>query len=457
MTHVPRPFWIGLATIAILGTAATWFSQSHHAFSSEPVPHSSRQSDIERVEVVQPTRGGIARVTVQPGSAHPFEAASLFARVSGYLKSQCVDIGSRVKQGEVLAQLDIPELEQELNRERAHLSQTQAEVVQATARVKSAQADLNASQAAIAQSEAELKRYESERDFRIKQHKRISDLFELHSIEERLVDEKLEQMHSAEAAYSSGLAAVWTAKQQASAAMARVDQAQSDVLVAKSKAEVAQAEVAKTAVMVSYGQIVSPYEGVVTQRNFHRGDFIRDADHGQELPLFEVQRTDLMRVVVMVPDRDVPYVNPGDTVTVRFDALPTHPFNAKVARIASEEVPESRSMRVEVDIPNSDGLISAGMYGRAEILLEPATDNVTIPSACLVGNSASHGDGKVFVVRDNTAHLVAIPLGKDNGSRVEVLSGLSSNDQVIVSPPSTLTSGTHVEAIPASVAQNSSH
>ncbi|HEX3871408.1 MAG TPA: efflux RND transporter periplasmic adaptor subunit [Pirellulales bacterium] len=401
------------------------------------------------MEVVHPIKGGIARTTVQPGSAQPFESAALFARVSGYLKYQAVDIGSRVKQGEVLAQIDIPELEEELNRERANLDQAKAEVVQANSQVRSAEADVNAADAAVEQAESELKRFEAERDFRSKQYKRISDLFALHSIEERLVDEKLEQLHSAEAGYTSGQAAVRSAREQASAARARVDRAQADVLVAKAKAEVAQAEVAKTAVMVSYGKIISPYDGVVTQRNFHRGAFIRDADHGPELPLLEVNRTDLMRIVIMVPERDVPFVQPGDDVTIRFDALPTHPFAGKIARIAAEEVPESRSMRVEVDIPNPKGLITSGMYGRAEILLESPTNNLTIPSACMVGNSASNAKAQVFVVRDNKIRLTDISLGKDTGTRAEVLSGLSATDQVVLSPSSTLTDGTPVEPIPA--------
>src|SRR5581483_5395262 len=116
-----------------------------------------------------------------------------------------------------------------------------------------------------------------------------------------------------------------------------------------------------------YSKIVSPYNGVITARNFHVGDFIRAADQGASRPLLDVAKTDLMRVVVQIPDKDVPFAGPGDTAVVEIDALPGKKFNGKVSRIANAEDSQTRTMRTEIDLANADGILREGMYGRATV------------------------------------------------------------------------------------------
>jgi RND family efflux transporter MFP subunit len=184
--------------------------------------------------------------------------------------------------------------------------------------------------------------------------------------------------------------------------------------------------------MAAYTVIKSPYNGVITKRNFHIGDFIRAATEGGGIPVLSVAREDLMRVVVPVPDLDVPFVEKGDEATIRFDALPGREFHGKVARFSASEESESRNMRTEIDLPNNDGKLRDGMWGRVTIVLEPPSPNcVTVPSGSLIDQDGS-GGGMVYVVRDGKAKKVPVRVGKDDGTSAEILDGVSPSDQVIV-------------------------
>jgi RND family efflux transporter MFP subunit len=417
-----------------------------HAEQSESREGESQESETQtRVETVRPHAGGMAHITVQPGSAHSYEEADLYAKVSGFLEVQNVDIGSRVKRGELLAKIDIPELTKEYELAKAALDQATSEVAQMKARIDSSVAEKNAAQAYVAQTEADLQRCEAERSFRDKQYRRIRELHEMKSVEERLVDEKLDQLHAADAADRAAHSAVLTAQQQVAAAEARVESARADLLVSKAKVRVAEATVGKAEVMVSYTQITSPYDGVITHRNFHRGAFIRAPDQGGQVPLLTVERTDLMRIVVQIPDREVPFCQSGDPATIRFDALPRVPFKGRVSRIAESEDLDTRTMRIEIDLPNPKGLVRDAMYGRVEIELEPAHGGVTIPSACFVGN-IEDSKAQVFVVERGVVRLKPVVIGADNGTLAEVVSGLSPSDEVVMRPPGSLSDGVSVAA-----------
>ena len=121
-----------------------------------------------------------------------------------------------------------------------------------------------------------------------------------------------------------------------------------------------------------------------------------------------------MRTIVQVPDPDVPFCNLGDPATVRIDALGGRVFKGKVSRMAEAEDLKDRTMRVEIDLPNPDGMLRDGMYGRAIIELEPPSKNLTIPATCLIEQNGN-GEGAVFVVRDGKVKRVPIRVGKDSG------------------------------------------
>jgi RND family efflux transporter MFP subunit len=308
------------------------------------------------------------------------------------------------------------------------------------ARVKSAKSDLEASLAAVIQAEATAKSSAAWVRFRAKQYLRMQELFTLKSIDERLVDESKERYEASIETEQSAKAAILTSKAHVSAAESKVDAAQADVAVAEADVDVAQAELEKYTVQQGFATITAPFDGVVSHRSSFPGDFVRSAESNGNEPLLTVQRTDLMRVIVQVPDRDVPFADPGDPAIVSIDALGGDPLPAKISRIAKSEDPQTRLMHIEIDLPNPTGAICHGMYGRVSIVLDKAAGQLCIPSACLVGK-ADHGVGAVYVVRDHHAHLTKVRLGIDNGLLVGVVSGLSIDEEIILQPGNVISEG----------------
>ncbi len=446
---------IGLAAVLLLGwlvlgnrTRSVASDTRNPAPAAEKSANDAELSSVRvRVDVVKPAKGGLERTTTQPGTVIAFESAQLFAKVSGYLKSQEVDIGSHVERNQVLAEIDSPELLKAVEQAKAAVSQAQAQFAQAQARILTAAADSEAAAAHIKQSQAETVRTAANLKFRTKQSIRINELARSQSVDQRLADEKEDEMEAARGADELAQAGVVNSIALAKAAEARVTQARADADEAKSKVDVALAALAKAQVFADYLKIVSPYDGVVTHRNFFRGDFIQSADQDVRTPLLAVDRTDLMRVVVQVPDRDVPFTHVGDPATVEIDALPGEQFNAKVSRVADAEDTQTRTMRTEIDVPNPDKLLRQGMYGRVTIHLGTPTGAMHLPSSAVVGGG-KEGKGTVFVCRQNVAHLVPVRLGRDDGTNIEVLGGIKPDDEIVRQPGTNLFDGATVTIAP---------
>ncbi len=409
------------------------------------------------VEVAHPHQGGIERSTTQYGSVHAFEHAQLYSKVSGYLKVQNVDIGDRVKLGELLAVIDDPEVDKAVDQNKAALDQALAMVKVGEAKIRSAEAAQTAAEAMVTQADTEVVAKQSNLDLQEKQLRRIGDLVRRDAIEQKLEDEQQDRRDVAKSDLGMARAAVLTAKAQVQDRAARVQEAEADLVEAQAKVEVGRANLDKAEVMQDYTRITSPYDGVVTIRSFHRGDFIRSASEGGSVPVLAVARTDLMRVVMPVPDIDVPYVDRGDDAVLNILALPGRPFHGKVSRYSYTEDPSSRNMRTEVDLTNSDGKLHEGMYGPLTIILQPADPkHVTIPSSGLV-NQTGKGDGIVMVARDGKAHKVDVKVARDTGVQAEIAQGLSPKDLVITSYNGSLEEGTAVKAEEKKVASAGSH
>ena len=276
--------------------------------------------------MIAPKANGIKRVTVQPGSVHSIESVELYAMVSGYLKTQDVDIGSRVKKGEVLAVIDVPREENSVSEASALLGQAKVRALQAEAKVKAMEADRNTAEAAVAQAEADIGRLVANLKLAKAQYLRVKSLADQKAVDQRLADEQLQNYESAEAADKTARLAVQTAKAQLAGAAAKIEQARVDVAEAQAAVGVAETRLAKARVDLSYAKIVAPFDGVITHRNFHPGAFIRSASDGSQTPLLTVARVDLMRVVVRVPDRDVVLTDPGDPVVLTIDGLEGRTF-----------------------------------------------------------------------------------------------------------------------------------
>lgn len=435
--------FLGLMAVGLLAGAATYFGRGVSKAQAREEQPTERGSTAARVEVVIPTRGEMDRTTTQPGSIRAFESVQLFAEASGYLQILNVDIGDMVKKNQVLAEVAVPDLRKQVNQYEAGLKQARSRVEQMEAGIKSAEAELVAARASVPQAEALERSKAAQLRFREKQLKRYKDLLALNSVDERLVDESTEQRDAALEAEIAAREGVNSAKAKVIAMEARVTKARADKSEAEAEVGVTQALLEKAQVELDFATIRAPFDGVVTERNYFRGDFVRSAkEGGGHQPLLTVQRTDVFRVVVQVPDRDVPYANPGATATVGIDALPGQTFPGTLARVSRSEDPQTRLMHVEIDLPNKDGKIADGMYGSVTILLQKS-DMLALPTSCLVGK-VEDGKGEVYVVRDGRAHLAHVRVGSDNGVRVGVISGLKADDRVIRNPGSAIEEGTAV-------------
>ena len=408
-----------------------------------------------RVDVVRPYAGRMARTDTEPGNVDAFDYSKLYTKVSGYLKVQNVDIGSVVKAGEVLAEIDAPEYVQARDQAKAELEQAKARLELTKAAVVRAQADVGAAEARVSEKQAELTRANAYLSFRKIQFERMTRLYELKSIDQRLVEESRKERDAAQAAVDATQAAIQTAQTSVVAQKAKVAQTKADVLNAKAKVDVAQALLQKAQVYVDYLKIVSPYSGVITERGFHVGDFIRAPEGGpRQVPLLTVARTDVMRVVTRLPERYVPYCEPGDLAEVQLDDLRGRIFHAKVSRIADSLDRADRTMRVEVDLKNPNNELRDGMFGRVTIQLTAATKELSIPSSALI-NNAQTGSFSVYVVRNRHAMLMPVKVGRDNGIRAEIVSGIHADDLVIAHPGEDLTPGAAVEVNEIAPAENS--
>lgn len=449
-----KAWWLisaGLVAVGVVVGGYYYFTHSGAQAAAtspggEPATSSAESSAIE-VEVVTPRKGGLERTTTQPGDVRPFEWADLRARVSGYLKEQHVDIGDKVTIGQVLATIDSPDRVEDYNEAKAAVRLKARQAEAARSRVKSAEAMVKAAQAMIVQATRDVERYVAEVTYRHTALVRVTSLVASNALEQRLLDEEREHYQEAVAAERFARAVVQTRTADEAKAEAELEDAKAEVKVAEEQVKVAEAERDKAKVYVDFTEIRSPYTGVVTRRSFHVGDFIRADTEGTSIPILTVARTDKMRVVIQVPDTDVPFVHVGDKASIKIQALKYFPpFKGKVSRFAESEDPSNRTMRTEVDLDNPKNYLREGMYGIATILLlEKSPDNLTIPASAIVDQN-EEGSAKIWVVRDGKAQEITVKVGQNNGVDVEVLKGdLKPTDQVVAITTGGLTQGVAVQ------------
>ncbi|MDR3618189.1 MAG: efflux RND transporter periplasmic adaptor subunit [Paludisphaera borealis] len=431
-----------LAAAVVAGvSAAAWYTHikeataASRAAGSSNTPEGQQADEPIPVETVRLTKGGIIRTSTQIGSVHPYEEADLFAKISGYLSKLNVNYGDSVKQDQVLAEIDDPEVEADAEKAVADVRQAVAASAQTEAFIEVAKADREAAASAVEQATSEVERFVSMSSYHSKKFERYRRLVQSKAVPQEIADEEEESYESARSNEHAARHAVLKAKADLIAAEARIKKAKADLDEARANISVAEAKRARAEALLGYTKIHSPYDGVVTKRNFFRGAFIRSAAEGGVIPLLTVARTDKVYVVTEVPDRDVPLTDVGDTVEITLDALGTEVFKAKVSRIAEREDPTTRTMHTEIDLPNPENRIRPGMYGIAKIILDMSTKNSTLPASCLVGESRG-GRADVYLIKDGKAKKTAVAVGADDGIRVEILSGVEPEDEVLTNPSS---------------------
>ena len=359
------------------------------------------------VRTITPSSGTVSLSTTQPASVHPYQEADLAARVSGYVKSVAVDIGDEVKAGDVLAEIDAPEMGIQAERKQAEIQLLASRKEQLEASVKSAEALLR----------AEILEYE-----------RTEQLVKTGAVTKRVRDESQSRKESSEAELAV---------------------AQAEVKSAEAAKQVAVKEFEELRTMIGYAQLKAPFDGVVTLRDLDPGDLVKVADaSGGDGPLFQIAMVDTVRIRVAVPESDAVLVDAGDKARFSCRALGGRVFEGEVARSSRSINSKSGTMRVEIDLKNADDKLIPGMFGEAVIQLERHENVLTLPAAAVrfdeTGSSAS-----VDVVVDGKIKRVAVKTGVDDGAQIEITEGLSGGEQVVDSAVGRLAEGTAVAVLAA--------
>lgn len=420
---------------------------------AEPQTGRSRSGAIERVTAGTPSRKTLTITTTQPGSIHAFEEAPLQPRVAGYVKTVMVDIGDHVERGQVLMEIDAPELIDEVAQHKALVAQAiagqmqaRAAVAAAEASVRTARANMAGVEARVARGEADLQRWKAEYD-------RMKELSVRGTVNPKLVDETLNQYRSAEAAKDEASAQVEATTAEIEEAEANVQKAEADAIAAAARIDVAKANLARAETIAGYLQVRAPFDGVITQRNVDAGHSVSPAIIAGTKPLLVVARDDKVRVFTEIPELEAEWVTAAnaqaggvaDPATVTIQGLNHRAFETSVTRTAWSLDPGNRTLRTELDIANEDGTLRPGMYAMVAIELEKRENVLSLPVTAIVreGNTA-----RCCAVVDEKIVFRELKLGIRGGDDFEIISGVTANDTVVLTRAGSLLDGQPVEVLP---------
>jgi len=403
-----------------------------------------KPTPIARVETIRPERRTVRRSVGEPGQLQGFETTALHANVQGYVKSWTVNIGSRVKKGQVLAEVAVPELEAERRQKGAAVEQATAKHKQAGAAVKVAEANvagarakLDEARAGVSRTEADLARWRAE-------YNRVEQLFQERAQTGSLLDETRNKLRSAEAAEDEVKAQVRSAEVGLIQSQAALDQAHSDLGAAAAAIEVAKEDVRRVEALLGYAKIEAPFDGVVTQRNVVTGQLTHPGATGE--PLFVVARSDIVTVTVAVPEAFASALDPGDRAEVRLQAMNGRIVEGKVSRISWALDPKTRTISAEIDLPNPNGELLPGLYAYATLIVEEHPDVLTVPATAVVEEK---DERHCVVVVGGKAERRPIEIGLNDGTLAEIVSGLGSGDEVVKANAASLAEGQVVEVVDA--------
>ncbi len=354
------------------------------AAAEAALAHATEEAAVPSVDVVHPEGNPPDQKLVLPGNVQAYEDTPIYARTSGYLRHWYFDIGAHVKRGDLLAEIETPELDEQLRQARA---------------------DLETAQANLALAESTWKRNQT--------------------------------------LFKGG----WVSGQARDTALGTYN---ADKTIVASKG----ADVKRLAQMQAYEKVYAPFDGVITTRNTDLGALIDAGANASARALFRLSSIGKVRIFTAVPEIDTRAVQTGAAASVTLDEYPGVSFHGTIVRNSNAIDPVSRTLTVEVDVDNPDGKLLPGAYAFVHLTLsdEGRAGGVTVPAEALIFRKEGP---RVALVRNGRAHLVPITIGRDYGNKVEVVSGLTANDAVILDPSDSLIEGTAVHARPEALVGSS--
>ena len=368
-------FWLSIAVAicavagAIAYTVVKGIAARVHAATD--LKQQTLQMAIPTVSVMHPKLAATAEEVVLPGNAQAYVATPIYARINGYLKTWYFDIGAHVEDGQLLAEIETPEVDRQLDQARADLATAQANY------------DLARTTAA---------RYQA--------------LFKSDSVAKQDVDDRVGDLQAKKAMVDS-----------ATFNVRRLEETQ------------------------RFQKVYAPFDGVITARNIDIGALINAGANAPGKELFDIAATGKLRVYFNVPQQYSRDVRPGGEAELTVAEFPGRRFRGQIVRSSDSIDPASRTLLTEVDVDNPSGELLPGLFLSVHIRVNSKTSAVIVPVNSLIFRSQGM---QVAVVRDSRAELVPVSIGRDYGTEVEVLSGVTPDDEIIVNPSDSLTSGTEV-------------
>jgi RND family efflux transporter MFP subunit len=417
--------------------------------SAPPSRQEEAGASIAKVKVNNPIRRDVTRKIEQPGEIRAFEETPIHARISGYVAKVYRDVGDRVKKGSVLAELSVPEMEEELAQKSALVDQAADEIKQAEALLKVAEKDVTIAAAKVKEAEAsklrasaELKRAESQLE-RLKKSEKV------------LTREQLEEaqlsVDTAQAALAEVDAKAESARAGEGSTRARRDKAEADVKVARVHRRVADAEKKRMAALLEYANLRAPFDGVVTRRTIDPGHYLQATETRREAA-FVVASIDPVRVWVDVPESEAILVRDETRATVSVEALKGLSLEGEVTRSAWALDPKARTLRVAIDLKNPDEKLRPGMYVHSVLHVVRRKVPSVEPTAVVTEDDRNY----CFLHREGKALRVPVRVGLRGSELVELLAKenpdgkwveFSDKDEIIINPTS-LTDGQAVKVLP---------
>ena len=371
------PVFIAFFAVVVLLVIIGIFLMFQRKSQYQALAEETEASTIPTVSVVHAIPEAGDENLVLPGTLQAYVESPIYARTSGYLKKWYHDIGSRVSKGELLADIDSPEVDQQLAQSKADLS--------------TAQANLQLAEITAA---------------------RNVELLKTNAI----------------------------SKQEA-------DNSNGDLAAKKAIEQSAQANVHRLQELISFQRVLAPFSGVITKRNVDIGTLINSGNGGVAQQLFTLAQTDPMRVFVNVPESSAASIKPGLGAYVELTQYAGEKFQGKVARTAESIDLATRTLYTEVDVPNKSGQLLPGGFAQVHLEVKATGQRLQVPINALLFRS--EGLRAVVIDSDQKARLRPLVVGRDYGTTLEVLGGLTANDWIVLNPPDSLADGqtVHVKQV----------
>jgi RND family efflux transporter MFP subunit len=383
------------------------------------------------VSVIVAQPGPAVEEFTLPGTTQAVQDAPMYARVDGYLHGVNVEIGDKVHKGQVLADIETPELDQQVEAAGSAVDQAKANLDNAREALAKAISDAHTAAANVHKAETDLKYYTAELD----RYKQLAVQGAV-SLEDR--DSRLQS-------YDGGVSNLQALVAAEKSAQASINSARAAVRVAQAALSASQSQHDQYAATRSFRKVTALFDGIVTKRNVDGGALVTSGSTSSNTLLFEIAKTDVLRVYVYVPEQYVPYMHDGEKALLSFQEYPGRNFQGEVTNVSGGVDPVSKTLQVLVTIPNPDNKLLPGMYTQVRFEVPSEVRLATVPATTL----QTRADGAFIYTVDNQnhVHMHKVEIGRDLGGQFEIQRGVQPGDKVVVNPPDEIQEGSSVNPV----------